>query len=186
MPGVIFSQVLYMDMRTSYSEWLLDRILTECNKSLLLEVGEDSIPELQIKAGAGKDIRFALLNHYQKEVNIQRPFGGIRNPPMVLCNKIRHEFTNYDHIRDSLTDAVRSGGLDKCRELELRSIVTNKVKSLVDALINNIHYPLRAGGQEIDKRMLEEANARYTRKELGDIQAAIHTLKCQSVRNYAS
>jgi hypothetical protein len=105
---------------------------------------------------------------------------------MVLCNKIRHEFTNYDHIRDSLTDAVRSGGLDKCRELELRSIVTNKVKSLVDALINNIHYPLRAGGQEIDKRMLEEANARYTRKELGDIQAAIHTLKCQSVRNYAS
>lgn len=182
-----FIQVLYMDMRTSYPAWLLDRTLIECNRTLLLEVGEDSVPELQLRGiSPGKDIRFALLAHYQKEVRIQRPYGGIRNPTMVLCNKIRHEFTNYDHVRDSLTDAVRSGGLEKCRELELRSIVTTKVKSLVDALINTIHAPLTAGLQEINKQMLEQANSQYTRRELGDIQAAIHQLKCTPVRNHAS
>lgn len=166
-----------MDMRTNYTEWLINRTLAECNRQMLLEVGEDSIPELELRLRDIKQIGADLLRHYQKEVAIQRPYGGIRNPPMVLCNKIRHEFTNYDHIRDSMTDAVRSGGLDKCRELELRLVLTKKVRDFVDALINSVPMTMNVSQQTVDQNQLRQANERYTRRELVDIQAAI--LQCK-------
>lgn len=168
-----------MDMRTNYAEWLLNRTLLECNTQLLSEVGEDSVPELEMRVKDIKQIGNELLRHYQKEVNIQRPYGGIRNPPMVLCNKIRHEFTNYDHIRDALTDAVRSGGLDKCRELELRLVLVRKVKDFVDAMINTLPGEINVSVQRVNREQLRQANTRYTQREVGDISVAIGQFRCK-------
>jgi hypothetical protein len=162
-----------MNMRTNYAEWLINRTLVECNNQLIVEVGEDSIPELEIRIKDLRQIGNELMLHYQKEVLIQQPYGGIRNPPMVLCNKMRHEFTNYDHIRDSMTDAVRSGDLDKCRELELRMILTKKVKDIVDALINVVPVKISVSKQTVERNQLRQANERYSVRELGDIQVAM-------------
>lgn len=171
--------LLYMYMRTNYSEWLLYRILEECNKALILEAGEESIPELEMRIKDFKKMPSDLLLHYRKEENIQRPHGGIRNPPMVLCNKIRHEFTNYDHVRDSMTDAVRSGDMDRCRELELRIILTKKVKTLVDALINSLPNSIQVNSQIISRNQLFQANDRYTFRESGNIAADLNQSRCK-------
>lgn len=166
-----------MDMRTSYKEWLIHRTIEECNV-ILREVGEESVPELELKVKDLKTIAPELLQHYAKEVRIQQPYGGIRNPAMVLCNKIRHEFTNYDRIRDALTDAVRSGGVDECRALELRIALTHKVSGFVQAIINSMPCPLQVPNCRVEKDMLRQANSKYTAKEIDSIQAALVQRRC--------
>ena len=164
-----------MFMKTNYKEWLIQRSLAECNK-ILNEVGEESVPKLALKVS--NNISADLMRHYQKEVGIQARYGGIRNPAMVLCNKIRHEFTNYDRIRDALTDAVRSDGIDECRELEIRAQLTKNVSNLVVSIIDNISFPISVSGQAIQKNELVSANTRYTIKEMGNITGTMQQYRC--------
>jgi hypothetical protein len=166
-----------MDMRLNYAEWVIHRSLEDFN-TLLREVGEESIPELQLRVKDLGSMGAELLKHYQKEVRIQTPFGGIRQPAMVLCNKIRHEFTNYDQVRDAMTDAVRSRGMDECRELELRLKLTQKVSGFVQAIINSLKCPVSVPGCIVQMGELKRANDRYTQRESGDIMARIAHLKC--------
>lgn len=158
-----------------FEMWLTERLVAEVNR-LLIEVGEESIPMLKLKPSI-KDpssMFHGILNGYAREVKIQSRYGGIRNPPAVAHNKIRHDLTNYDDIRDALTDGVRSGGLDRCRAADIRKQVADLFYELCKTIIAQLppQFTIRgADAATITHRDLLAANDSYMRRESQDIAA---------------
>ena len=159
-----------------YNEWLIEHILTKCNK-LLMEVGEESIPVLAIKANLD-NLPGKLLKHYKKEAQIQSRFGGIRNPAAILVNKIRHEFTNYDSVRDALTDVRNSGNIDDCRYYEVLSKIIEEVGLIVLVLINKIKCPINVNVCNVEKSALQNANDNHIKKELSSLSVERKLSSC--------
>lgn len=162
-----------------FSFWLIERHITEIN--VLLEmVGSGAVPQLAMKAGvsdAASMVRI-LLVAYAKEIGIQSRHGGIRNPAVVVHNKIRHELTNYDTIRDALTREVNRGRMDICDALKVREQVVAKFKDLGESIISQLPETLKIHGNEIHREDLLAANANYERRELRDIAAEKSHNRC--------
>jgi hypothetical protein len=163
-------------MKTNYKEWLIERSVSEFNL-ILLEVAL-RIPELEVRHQNVNTIGAELLRHYNKEVQIQSRYGGIRNPAMVMCNKIRHELTNYDDVRDAMTDEVYDGYMDECEELQLRLKLIDKVNNVVASIIEAIPCPLEVPNCKIDKSMLQKSNNQYTIKEKTNVMDSIKRYRC--------
>lgn len=147
----------------AYNEWLIENILFKCNR-LLKEV-EQSLPELSVKVSS--NLPGKLLKHYRKEFDIQSKYGGIRNPAAVLTNKIRHEFTNYDQVRDALTSL--KDNLDSCEYYNILIKIVREVGFLVLVLINKIKCSLNTGTCIVDKDKMHLSNDLYVKKQLDEL-----------------
>jgi hypothetical protein len=160
-------------MSKKYCTWLIERVVEDCNR-LVRESGEP-IPELKLTISNFQNLGKDVIAHYHREAGIQAPYGGIRNPPMVFCNIIRHKFTNYDQISDTLNALVHNRTITACREHELRIGITQKVKSFVQAVVNSVG----CDGCPIDKREVNKANERYTGKKVGDLLVLMRQEDCE-------
>lgn len=146
--------------------WLLTKTLNEVNQ-LFVEL---EVPSLQMTIEPTINNLVSVLQQaYNKEIGIQRRYGGIRNPPMVVMNKIRHVFLNYDSIRDqiSLVD-------DPCEVVELRLQVLQRMDELVTKILSKVpdRFSLKTsnGVLIVSKHDLIRANAAYMRKEKEEIE----------------
>lgn len=114
-----------------------------------------------------------LIDGYHKEVYIQSIWGGIRNPSAVLQNKIRHELTNYDEVRDALTRASNNG-MDKTLVMDIREELLNMSYQLCEVIIDILPHTISVkdnnrGWIEISKQQLRRSNKNYWQKELNYI-----------------
>jgi hypothetical protein len=171
----------------NFDIWLIERALYECNVFLnealikrdLFE--KPKIPELVLKQGIPVDsIVDVLLQHYRKEVSIQSRYGGIRRPASVLVNKIRHEMTNYDTVRDAITKYRKEGLLSNCEEINIRIGLVGKVFNFVDAVISNIKGNINVPGQStvVKKEELIDSNRFYSNKEMDELQVQRRSYRC--------
>ena len=145
----------------NYDDWSMERIIESFNLR-----HANSIPELRMTHVG--DAHEELLRHYRKEVGIQKRYGGIRNPASVLTNKIRHEFTNYDEIRDELTSMSKQGYLDQCEEMEIRLELLSKVGELTENIIYRLPQKIdlsEFGGGVVFRQELSRSNQNYFKKE---------------------
>ena len=114
-----------------------------------------------------------VIAGYQKEIRIQSIWGGIRNPAAVLHNKIRHELTNYDKVRDALTEAFHNG-----MDVDLYYAIREELVSLFCLLCDQIIETLPAEIDVWDKSRLvtirgdkvRKANENYRRREITHIE----------------
>jgi hypothetical protein len=169
----------------NFDTWLIERTLHECNvflnealiKRNFLE--KPKVPELILKSGVD-NIVDVLLQHYRKEVSIQAPYGGIRRPASVLVNKIRHEMTNYDAVRDAITKYRREGMLSNCEEINIRIGLVDKVFNFVNAVINNIQGNINVPGQSavVKKHELVDSNKFYANKEMDELYVQRRSYRC--------
>jgi hypothetical protein len=130
-----------------------------------------STPQLSLNQNASDpDAMVRIISAgYVKEIGIQARYGGIRNPAAVLHNKIRHDLTNYDAIRDSLTYQVRVGRMDECEALRIREQNVGKFKQMCESIIRQLPPSLEIRGNAISQEDLLRANTIYERRELRDI-----------------
>jgi hypothetical protein len=148
-----------------FKDWLVENF---SNSVTSLEV-----PKLKLKVGAS-NLSELLMKHYRKEVGIQSRFGGIRNPPFVLANKIRHEFTNYDEIRDFLSNMIKNRELTNCDALKYRLDLVNDVKVMCDNLISQLPSVIdlrKESGPLVTKSELTRANNNYSEREIRNINS---------------
>lgn len=120
-----------------------------------------------------EDMIRKIVAGYHKEVRIQSIWGGIRNPASVLQNKIRHELTNYDKVRDSLSEALRDGMefdlVSDIRE-ELTKMSYELVLMIIDMLPPLIQVnDSQRGLVKITNKQLKQANDNYINRELRQI-----------------
>ncbi len=106
---------------------------------------------------------------YHKEVRIQAIWGGIRNPAGVLQNKIRHELTNYDQVRDALTDALNEG-MDESLIIDIREELVNMSYQMVSAIIEMLPPVVEVrdshrGLVQVTDKQLHKANDGYWYRE---------------------
>lgn len=162
-----------------FSFWLIERNITAINV-ILEAVGESAVPQLAMKSGANdlaSMVRLLLMG-YAKEVSIQSRYGGIRNPAAVLHNKIRHDLTNYDSIRDALTREVNRQRMDICDALKIREAVVAKFKDLGESIIDQLPEVIKVSDNEVSRRDLMAANANYERRELREIATDKSSNRC--------
>lgn len=159
-----------------FNEWLMKRVIRECNL-LLNEIGIETLPQLSIKADLN-NLPGKLLKHYKKEIGIQSRYGGIRNPAVVLVNKIRHEFTNYDQVRDELTYLKNNGSIDDCVYFDTLSKIIEKVGVLVLVLIDKIKCPFDINVCSVSKDKMHDANDFYIRKEISLLSSMRKSNNC--------
>lgn len=100
-----------------------------------------------------------VIAGYQKEIRIQSIWGGIRNPAAVLHNKIRHELTNYDKVRDALTEAFHNG-----MDVDLYYAIREELVSLFCLLCDQIIETLPAEIDVWDKSRLVTIRGDKVRK----------------------
>jgi hypothetical protein len=163
-----------------YELWVINRLIKECN-DLITEELEGIVRPLELRvpyATVGDELR----KFYDEESKRQARFGkSIMNPPMILVNKIRHEFINYDDVRDDMTNAVRNRIIDRCKELEMRTFLVKRLDNIAQAVIKiiaNKNDQFVFGSTSASRESLFRASKRYSEKELGDIMADIRSLNC--------
>lgn len=100
------------------------------------------IPRLEIRFNNLNDIENELKRAYAKEVRIQGDYGRtIGQPNVVIFNKIRHTFTNYDEVRAKLNKNVELGNIPVCEEAEMLESIYSQMKKIVVMIVNSIKYP---------------------------------------------
>lgn len=128
------------------------------------------IPEFTILSAIENlsDMVDRLIEGYHKEVRIQSIWGGIRNPASVLQNKIRHELTNYDVVRDALTEALRDG-MDETLVVDIREELVNMSYQMCAAIIDMLPHTISVkdsrGWIEISQQQLHRSNEGYWYRE---------------------
>lgn len=123
----------------SFNLWLIERYISDFN-SFLIETteGRYEAPDLQIASTCdASKIEDWIREKYDQE-NLRS--GPIRNPSMVIVNKLRHECLNYDQVRDSITAAWRKGTLSYCEKMETELALLPKVHEIVEKLIDRIDF----------------------------------------------
>jgi hypothetical protein len=129
------------------------------------------------------DMITRVVNGYHKEVRIQSIWGGIRNPAAVLQNKIRHELTNYDEVRDALTDALDQG-LDETMVIDIREELVNMSYQMCAAIIEMLPESItvtdnQRGLLRLTRKQLHKANDGYWYRESKQVH-------CEKQRVYAA
>jgi hypothetical protein len=148
----------------SFKNWLeQNSIIQEFN--CILKEYNILIPKLEIKIKDINNLEQQLKQNYAKEVGIQSRYGGIRNPPTVLINKIRHIFTNYEEIREFLDINVENGNIQVCEEISILENLFSRMKQLVITIINSIKYPFVVDNIPISREQLIRSNDYYFKKE---------------------
>jgi hypothetical protein len=163
-------------------DWIAKEAQNEVNEVL----EEFGLPKLclTIPIWNTDEILKLLKAAYKKEIEIQKPYGGIRKPSSVFHNKIRHTLTNYDEVRDALTEAA-----NRNMDAELVLIIQEELIRLFSALCQKIisFLPKEIRMWDSGKKVsitharIKEANERYENKAL----ALINKEKLQ-VSNYAT
>jgi hypothetical protein len=166
-----------------YKEWFIHRSVKSFNEQLQVlneRLGIDRIPELVI-TGDLKSLSKDLIDLYNKEL-IYRKNGNkpLINPETIICQKIRHRFTNYDHVSNSLMDSLDSGYLDDCDELNLRSQLMTKLKKIVESIIDLIPCSLQMSNCQVTKQMIIKANDNYLREKQSTIVTHMVRFKCNN------
>lgn len=161
----------------SFRAWLLNQMVVENNDDL-------AIPKMKITAEQNQFL-IILMQAYLKEIKIQSNYGGIRNPPSVLQNKIRHELTNYDEIRDAITREVRSGNIDNCSALKIRQEVTEESFELVREIISKLPKFIKIHNIVVSQNELFKSNENYLNKELNYIKADLARCEKDVTKKYA-
>jgi hypothetical protein len=149
----------------NFKLWLEQNYLIQEFNSILNEYNV-LIPRLEIKIKDINDLEKQLKQNYDKEVGIQSRYGGIRNPPTVVINKIRHIFTNYEDIRDFLNTHVENGSIQVCEEVAILENLFSRMKQLVITIINSIKYPFIVDNIAITRDQLLRSNDYYFKKEI--------------------
>lgn len=133
---------------------------------------EFGLPEFHLlnKIKNVDDMVSRIVEGYHKEVRIQMVWGGIRNPAGVLQNKIRHELTNYDKVRDALTDALNNG-MDRNLVIDIREELMNMAYQMVACIIGILPPVIEVkdshrGLVQINRKQLHKANEGYMNREL--------------------
>lgn len=136
-------------------------LLKNCINETLIELG---LPELKVfsKVKTINDMMSLIIKGYQKETKIQSLYGGIRYPAAVLQNKIRHDLTNYDVVRDAITLKYRSNtDLVFALREELLKMAHELCGKIIDLLPN-----VRISEILITPLDLRRANDAYLNREL--------------------
>jgi len=120
-----------------------------------------------------EDMVDRVIEGYHKEVRIQSIWGGIRNPAAVLQNKIRHELTNYDNVRDALTKALNLG-LDETMFVDIREELVNMSYQMCAAIIEMLPDVITVTDKErglidITNKQLHKANDGYWYREFKQV-----------------
>ncbi len=136
---------------------------------------EFGIPEFALlpEIESTEDMVNRIVYGYHKEVRIQSIWGGIRNPPAVLHNKIRHELTNYDEVRDALTEALEQG-LDESLVMDIREELVNMSYQLCEAIIEMLPPTITVTDNDrglirITNKQLHKANDGYWYREIKQV-----------------
>lgn len=139
-------------------------------------LGEFGLPQFAILPDIYnvEDMVKRIVNGYHKEVRIQSVWGGIRNPAGVLQNKIRHELTNYDEVRDSLSIALKYG-MDSDLVADIREELTEMSYELISIIIDMLPPSIQVNDDQrgitnISNKQLRKANDNYVNRELKQIQ----------------
>lgn len=111
------------------------------------------------------DMVSRVVKGYKKEIHIQSIWGGIRNPPAVMQNKIRHDLTNYDQVRDALTDAFNDGTLDYELVLDIREELVKMSHEMCQWIIDKLPGVIKVEKVVVSSRELHRANDVYLNKE---------------------
>lgn len=152
--------------------WVAEEAHTEVNE-VLDELG---LPQLALTVGfydVTSMIR-RIVAGYRREIRIQSIHGGIRQPAVVLHNKIRHELTNYDDVRDALTQSHRSGVMDMSLVLDIRVELVNLFcklcEHIIDSLPTEVEFSHKDEWIVIPTDDVYDANRNYRKRELINIQ----------------
>jgi len=135
---------------------------------LLCQITEDFIPPLEVKQVHMLD---AVRRGYSKEVLIQSRYNGIRNPAGVLHNKIRHELTNDDKVRDAVTYALTCGLIDLYRACEIRSMLIEEMYTFVERVIERFPQVIRLEGAIVTRRQITLYNESWGVREIERVDA---------------
>jgi hypothetical protein len=135
-------------------------------------LSEFGLPEFQIlpEITDVNDMVSRVVKGYKKEVRIQSIWGGIRNPPAVMQNKIRHDLTNYDEVRDALTQALREGVLDLEFVLDVREELVKMAHEICEWIINILPGVICVEKMAVSSKQLRKANDGYLSKESRHLQ----------------
>jgi hypothetical protein len=137
-------------MLNSFSLWLTDRSiqikLQECNTFLhesLKPFSSQPIPELKqssvVTSLSPQELKQKLIDltitAIEKEIQDKR---SVNNFSIMLLNTIRHQFMNYDRVRDAISAKRRAGVLPKCDEVKILKELITKLHEIIKSFINKI------------------------------------------------
>lgn len=137
-------------MLNSFSHWLTERSIQinfqNCNTFLhesLKPFSSQPIPELKqshiIDSLSPQELKQKLIDltvtAIEKEFQDRK---SVNNFSIMLLNTIRHQFMNYDKVRDSISAKRRAGVLPKCEEIKILKELMIKLHEILKSFINKI------------------------------------------------
>ena len=171
----------------SYHSWLIERQIHLINSILVEAVSDCSIPETKLKKQFTSDEVVEILKStYLFEKDKQAQLGkDIRNPAMVVVNKLRHELVAYDDIRDAITKCYRENKISYCEKLQLEMNLQLPLKRLVDDTIDMIkaeEFPMDLAPREtiMNKDVLFDANQAYKDGEMNGFLKDFYRFDCKN------
>lgn len=165
-----------------FAFWIIERQISDINQ-FLIENLEESIINLTLNPDAKDQSSMVaiLLRGYAKEIGIQSNYGGIRNPAVVLHNKIRHDLTNYDQLRDKLTYKTKSRKISLCESFQVRKELVLKFFNLGGTIISQLPKEIKVPSAVILQRELLIVNTNYKNKELNFITQEESNNRCEDI-----
>lgn len=170
----------------SYLSWLIEKEIHIINQILSEGIADCTIPETKLKKNYTSDeVVDVLKSTFAVEKGRQEERGmHIRNPNMVIVNKLRHELIGYDNIRNSITRCYKEGKISLCEKLKLEIDLQQPLKKLIDDTIEIIadnNFPLDLGWYKIEtKDQLFDANQQYKDNETNALNREFNKLDCKS------
>jgi len=170
----------------SYLSWLIEREIYVINHILSEAISDCAVPETKLKKEYTSDEIVSILKTtFAFEKGRQAGFGQrIRNPQMVIVNKLRHELIGYDNIRNKITACYNDGKISICEKLQLEMDLQQPLKKLIDDTIEIIHdsnFPLDLGWFKIEsKDHLFDANQTYKDNEMNSLSRDYSRLDCKA------